>query len=99
MKEIEFDGSFSLEKRNENTDFALFLINGINGTDKIGESTAGNFDNVANSEGGLVFGFVLFGDFENLVDFWLGDGGRLVVNADKTGDSLGSADGDPRVVG
>ena len=99
MEEIEFNRGFSFKKGNKNAEFAFFFVNVVDGTDKVGEGSVGDFDNIVDSKAGLKFRFVLFDGFEYLGDFFLRNGGRFVVDADKSGDSLSGADGNPGIIG
>lgn len=75
------------------------MIDAINRTDVVGEWSVGDLDDVANGKWCLIFWFVFFGGFEDLIDFRLGNGGGLIVNTNEAGDPLSGANSDPGVVG
>ncbi|KKQ69219.1 MAG: hypothetical protein US90_C0018G0063 [Candidatus Shapirobacteria bacterium GW2011_GWE2_38_30] len=99
LEKIDFDGGFAFEERDENSNFTFFLVDGVDGADKISKRTGSDFDNFSDGERSLIFGFVLFDFFDNMINFFLGDGRGFVVDTDKTGNSGSSADGDPGIVG
>ncbi len=98
LEEVQFNWSFTLEEGDENSDLGSLVVDRIDGTNEIGEWTIGDFNDFANGEGGLEFWFVFFSGLENLINFFLGNRSRFVVDTNEIGDTLGSFDGNPRIV-
>lgn len=99
LEEVELDGSLAAEDTDENLDLTLGLVDGADGPKQVGKWPLNDLDGLADREGSLEFGCGLHSEGENSVDFFLGDGGRIIAGADEAGDSLGGADGEPGVVG
>lgn len=99
LEEVQLDRGFAAEDADENFDLALGFINGADGPKQVGKRPFNDLDGLADGEGGLKFWRGLHGKGEDGVNFFLGDGGRVIAGADEAGDSLGGADGEPGVVG
>ena len=99
LEEVELDGGFAAEDGDEDLDLALGLVDGADSAQKVGKWPLNDLDGFAKREGGLEFRCGLQSKGEDSVNFFLGNGSGVIAGADETSDSLGGADGEPRIIG
>src|SRR3989344_480113 len=56
LEEVEFDGGFPAKDTDQDTQFAVGLVDTFDAAQKVGEGAVGNLDGFAQRKVGLVFG-------------------------------------------
>ncbi len=99
MEEVQLNWCLTAKDGDKNGDLSLGFIDGGNSAKKIGERSFYDADGFRNGEGCLEFGSRLFTEGGNGLDFIFGKRGWLIGGTDKAGNSLGSTDSEPRIIG